>query len=340
MAARNRLTPLARARLIGAVVIWCALVVGTVVSAPLSSVGGALWTSLLREATWSQPDALPPFAEPADVDAIVLRLRLEQQMSVARALSVLRAHFEVFRERSGLMADELLSWRTRGALAWHGVEDAVTREGGRRRALVRERFERIVASERDFREAVAEAEERLVLELHADRARALARVRGHLAHSASTSGAEVMAPTELERLASRLDRALLQQADRSLLSAMSTLIGATVVTEIVAMGTSAAVVSAAGGAASGSFIPVAGTIAGFVVGLAAGVAVDWWMSDSARHVVRERIEVAIDALERALIEGDGAPSGSGLRDRFEKAAEQDALALESQLDRWLKGARR
>lgn len=275
--------------------------------------------------------ALAPFrGEGADIAAVVERMRLEHAQSVRRALVVLDSRFDGWRDRSDALAEELLSWSTRGRLAWRTVRDVIDGSEARRRELVRDRFERMVVSEREIRVAVGEAFERLALELRADRARALSRVRAHVAAMRGVDRDSDVLVAEFSRLGGEMDQALMHQAERSLVAAVAGVAGAVVVTEVV----TAAVVSAmagasagaATGAAGGSVVPVAGTIAGLAVGLAAGIAVDWWASATAQRDVAAQCGAAIDELRHRIIDGD-----RGLRATFEETAARDAAALEAHL---------
>jgi len=69
--------------------------------------------------------------------------------------------------------------------------------------------------------------------------------------------------------------------------------------------------AAAAGAASGSIVPGAGTIAGFVVGVGVGFAIDYWMNQRTAAALRDELIDYIDRLERDLIQG--SPTGTASR---------------------------
>jgi len=346
MTLHGRTNSVTRARIATAIALWLALSVGSELarrSTALTGFMGTFWTAPFGAA------ALPEFGGPESTARDILdRLRLEQQQSIERSLAVLDSRFDEYRDRSGAFAKDLLRWSTRGRLAWRSMKDVAGGDSNARRELVRERFEAIVVSEAQLRTNIFETVERLALELRADRARALARVRAAVAVDPLAAGDSDRLSSELARLDEQMDRMLLRQADRSLIMAVATLVGATVVTEIVAMAIGSAMTGAAVGAAGGSIIPGAGTVVGFATGLAAGVAVDWWLSSELEQDLTRRSAVAIDALRRRVIDGDAEidqPHDArdardargtvrGLRAMLESMAEREAEALEAPMMKW------
>lgn len=287
---------------------------------------------------WSVTTSATPLAPWRDSglegEAILERLRAEQEASVLRTLAVLDARFDGYRDRSGAFAEDLIRWSTRGRLAWRSMTDLVGAGENGRRELVRERFQSLVVDEDELRACAFEAVERMALELRADRARALARVRTRIAIEAADAPDGERLTEEVAQLGAQLDRALLQQADRSLVIAVAGVIGATVVTEIVAVAVGSAMTGAAVGAAGGSIIPGAGTVVGFATGLTAGVAVDWWLSEELERDLKQRSLETIDALRERVIEGDLESGTRGLRAILEHMADEEAQALEAPLRRW------
>lgn len=346
-----------RARIAMATALWLGLSLGAAVSlrqagaeapSPAWQAGGGSGVPRGANSMIGGEAALAPFgAERATVASVIERLRFEQRRSVQRALAVLDARFDEWRDRSGAFAEELLRWSTRGRLAWRSVGDAID-GGAARLELVRSRFEALVVSEAELRAAIAQAFDRLALELRADRARALSRVRARVTAPPGTGSADVIV-ADIAGLDERMDHVLVRHADRSLMAGVAGFAGAVVVTEVVAGAVGSALAGAAAGAAGGSFVPVAGTIAGFAAGLAAGIAVDWWASDVTRRDLESRCRGAVDELRRRVIDGEPPGSGArrgarpatgggrpgdvdrGLRALFDEAAERQASMLESHL---------
>lgn len=319
-----------RARLAVGLALWMLLALGAVVALPASARATPV------RAMAADLRSLPTFQDAgSDPSTIVARLRSEQQQSIDRALAGVAAHFDAYRDRSGAFARDLLRWSTRGRLAWGSMRDVVGRASQQRHALVRERFEANVVSEAELRAVVLEAAERLALELRADRARALARVRARVTLDPMQAQDSDRWSEQVGQLGDRMDRALLRQADRSLVMAVATVIGATIVTEVVAAAVGSALTGAAAGAAGGSIVPGAGTVVGFATGLAAGVAVDWWMSAEVERDLTLRSTQTIDALRGRIIEGDLEHGTRGLRAIFQEMAEREARAFDAPLQQWM-----
>ncbi len=267
--------------------------------------------------------------DPSTIDP-VSALRADQARSIERSLAMLDARFDGWRDRSELLADALLSWRLRGALAWRSVRGALSGDAEDRRELVRERFEALVLDESALREATREACGRLALELRADRARALARQRRAIGWPVDGPGGAAEAISlPSGTMDARLDRELLRSADRSLAGGVVGVVGATVVSEVVGVAVGAAAGSAAAGAAGGSIAPGVGTVIGLAAGLGAGLAVDWWMHGEMREEIVRRCGDAIEGLRREVIQGDPARGREGLRRRFEEVAEREAQEFEA-----------
>jgi len=74
---------------------------------------------------------------------------------------------------------------------------------------------------------------------------------------------------------------------------------------------------AAAGGGTGTLAGPAGTVVGVGVGLAIGVAIDWWTSDRLESHVTGQCQVFLDTVERQLVEGTAACPG--LRVSFEQA---------------------
>ncbi|MBM4112281.1 MAG: hypothetical protein FJ253_02730 [Phycisphaerae bacterium] len=269
----------------------------------------------------------------------VSTLRADQARSIERVMGELDARFHAWRERSDRFADSLLSWGTRGRLAWRMVRGAVGGDGAADgsqtdgAALVRDRFESMVMRNGEVDEAVRVAAERMALELRADRSRALARVRHRMAWREGRADAGTVVRSALPTPATTgpLEAELLRAAERSLGGGVLAVVGATIVTEVVAVSVGAAAGGAALGAASGSVVPGAGTAVGFAAGLGAGIAVDWWMHARTRDEVVKRCAAAIDELRSAIVDGDGSEERPGLRAIFERIAEQEARDFEREL---------
>jgi len=339
---------LVRARALFALTAWLCLALAALPARPIT---GLAWSRSGAAEVREAARGLAPFeTDGIDHSAILARLKAEQQASVRRSLASLEARFDGYRDRSDAFAQELLRWSTRGSLAWSSMKDVAGGGSMRRRELIRQRFEATVVSERDLKAAVNEALDRLMLELRADRSRALSRIRTHRA--ASGEGTRERGPSastlaasleELdlacERLDAQMDRDLLRQADRSLVMALTGIVGATIATEIVAATVGSAIGGAAVGAAGGSVVPVAGTVIGFAAGMTAGIAVDWWLSERTGHDLAERCRVAIDDLRNRIIDGDDAQGRVGLRKVFESAAAREAAAIETQLQQWMESNR-
>lgn len=265
----------------------------------------------------------------------VASLRADHARSIDRILEELDARFDGWRDRSETFADSLLGWRTRGSLAWQSLRGALGGDDGRRRRIVRDRFEALVLDERELREAIDRAVARLAIELRADRSRALARVRARIDWTSGSAGSGDAGVTaaSLSPLDDGFDAALLREADRSLAGGVAGVIGATVVTELVAVSVGATAGGAAAGAAGGSVVPGAGTAIGFAAGLGAGLAVDWWMHARMRDAIVRRCGEIVERLRCEVIDGDPAREHPGLRSIFEECAERDARRFEANLAR-------
>lgn len=74
---------------------------------------------------------------------------------------------------------------------------------------------------------------------------------------------------------------------------------------------------AAAGGGTGTLAGPAGTVVGIGVGLAVGVAIDWWTSDRLESHVTGQCHTFLDTVERQLVEGSAACPG--LRASFEQA---------------------
>lgn len=335
--------PLNRARALGAILIWMGLSVAAVVSRGSRAVSLPPWPAVQAISSADGPlrESIAPFwTRDVDATTVLGKLRIDHRASVRRAIAVLETHFDAYRERSAPFAADLLRWSTRGKLAWRSLKDALAGDGTRRRELVRDRFAHVVVDDAELRAAVCEAVERLLLDLRADRARALSRIRARVevgdssareAHDADSLGRACAAIGE------RMDEQLLRQADRSLVMAVAGLVSATAVTEIVTAAIGASAAGAASGAAGGSIVPGAGTAIGFAAGLGAGIAVDWWMSERVREELTRSSARAIDDLRRRVIDGEQG-SRAGLREIFETIAEREAADLESAVSVWLERA--
>lgn len=340
MRKRVRTTPMARARALMALALWIALSAGSVIAwrshAGARATHSATPAGVPREVLASGARGIQPSpprgAADDELSRIIDRLREEQRESVERSLRLLETRFDGWRDRGNDFALDLLRWSTRSRLAWSAMRDAIDPSGDRQRLLVRDRFESSVVSESELAAAVGEAWHRLRVELRADRVRALARLRDHRHTDRALASPETrIVDLDAARLGERLDAALLQQSTRSLATAGVILVGGAIVTEVVAAAAGAAVVGAASGAAGGSVVPVAGTIVGFSVGLGAGIAADWWLSEQARQDLARRSGSMVDALRVRIIEGEPHNGWPGMRDAFTRAAEREAQWMESHL---------
>lgn len=74
---------------------------------------------------------------------------------------------------------------------------------------------------------------------------------------------------------------------------------------------------AAAGGGTGTLAGPAGTVIGVGIGLAMGVAIDWWMSDRLESHVTNQCEAFLETVERQLV--DGTDACPGLRTSFEQA---------------------
>lgn len=283
-----------------------------------------------------------PRSETSAQDVMAL-LQEDHRRSIDRALAELDAHFIAWREGVPRFAEGLLGWTTRARLAWSGLTGVVG-GGSDRSQIVRERFEREVIREGELRTAIERAIERFVLEMRADRARALARVRARVRWSElEAMGVDRASLAHgLAAVESRLERALLRQADRSIAAGVASVVGAVVVTEIVvsAVGASmggAAAGGAVAGAVGGSWAPGVGTLVGFTAGLGAGIAVDWWMHARTRDEVVRRCEEALMRLRIEIVEGPASGERPGLRALFAEAARLEAETLRREIESVLEG---
>ena len=293
---------------------------------------------------WEPGPGLPPDAEKA-----LRRYRADQRRSVERALGLLDARFEGFRQGGEGFARDLTSWGTRARLAWRSAGAWVGMQASDApERLVRERFATRVATPEMIEAAVRESAERLELELNADRVRALSRIRGRLPGSGRTA--------EEERLGWDVDSARDAWADMdrssrgagrsSMMMAMGSLAASTVAGEAAAVVAGSAALAAGGaaagaagaGAAGGSVVPVVRTAVGFAAGLTVGAAVDWWMTGSLERGIRASIDAGLEQTRRHLVDGRG--EWMGLRSMYAARAAQDAERMERLLRRAAEGGRR
>lgn len=274
--------------------------------------------------------------------------------AVDRALADLQERFDGFRAGAPAFAQDMASWGTRlrilgrgGADWWIGLTSGAPELSDRVRTFVGEKLQRHVLAPGALEDAVADAVATFALELESSQNGLWIEVSSRLRPSDGAPGAvpldSARARDRAAALASAMTASHAQRTIGAGLAALGVSTAGSIVAEQVAAAslarvgaslaagagaealgagaTGAAGASVGAGASGGALAGPAGVIIGVGVGLVAGVAIDWWMTERFEARLTEEVRAYLDRVEHELIEGStGERAGGGLRVALLEAA--------------------
>ncbi len=258
-----------------------------------------------------------------------------------RCLTRIASNFDRYRKGVDPFVDDVLGLRTRLGLLkrmpgdwWSGDE--------RVKQYIVQKFEQHLFSEQSLTADLRIALEAFQAEVHANQ-------RALLVDTQAAIDQSDLPPIQLDdyetffaAVTQQINDLAREEAKTSVREGLTTLvvseagsavvgmIAARLVTSIAASSTAAvattggaAASGAAAGAAGGSFVPGAGTIAGFVAGLVVGLGIDFWMTNQTAEKLQGELIQYIQQIESDLMHGpkssDNAQQDQGIQAGLQNA---------------------